>query len=80
MDLLAEEFLELKCNSVAKDDFEYVLVYSNISNVAMRISLLFLATFMYESGCSTLVSMKAKARNKLDCKTDMQYALSLTKP
>ena len=45
-----EELLELKCNSVAKDNFEtmplndswvkYVRVYRNIGNVDMRILVL----------------------------------------
>ena len=52
--------MELKCSSVAKDDFEkmplnafwakYVRRYKNIGNIAMRILLLFSATCMYESG------------------------------
>ena len=51
-----EEFLELKCNSDAKDNFETtpltdfwardcVCVYRNIGNVAMRILLSFSAIY-----------------------------------
>ena len=74
---ILEKFLELKCNSVSKGDFEtmtlndfwarYVHVYKNIGTVAMGILLPFSATYMYESSSSKLVSLKTKARNKRDC-------------
>ena len=59
---------------------KYVRVHRGIGNVAMRILLLFSATYMCERGISELVGMKARARNQLDCKTDMRCALSSTKP
>ena len=56
---MQEKFLELKCNSVARYDFEamplddflpkYVHVYRNIGNVAKRILLSFSATYMCET-------------------------------
>ena len=89
-DEIQEEFLEMKCNSVAKDDFEamplndfwakYVHVYINLGNVAMRTLLPFSATYLCESGFSALACMKTQARNKLDCQSDMRCALSSTKP
>jgi hypothetical protein len=89
-DDLQEEFLEMKCNSTAKDDFEsmplndfwvkYVGVYNNVGNVALRILTPFSATYLCESGFSALVSVKTKARNKLDCEADLRCALSSTKP
>lgn len=89
-DDLQEEFLEMKYNSTAKDDFEnmpldnfwakYVRVYTKVGNVALRVLLPFSSTYLCESGFSTLVSIKTKARNKLICEADLRCALSHTKP
>ena len=35
---------------------------------------------IYVSGLSTLVSVKTKSRNKLECEADLRCALSSTKP
>ena len=58
---------------------KYARVCSNIGNVAMLILLLFSATYTRESGFSTLVSVKTKARNlivkpTLYCEADMRCA------
>ena len=89
-DKIQEEFLELKCDSVAKDVFKtlplndswakQVHVFRNIGNIAMRILLPFSATYMCERRFSALVSVKTRARNKLDCEADIPCALSSTKP
>ena len=54
-DKMQEEFLEMKCISVAKDNFEtvsfndfwikYVRVHSNVNNVAMSVLLPFSVTY-----------------------------------
>ena len=87
---LHEEFLEMKCNSNAKDDFEampfnnfwakYLHIYKNVGSVAIRTLLPFSSTYLCESGFSALVSMKTKFRNKLECEADLRCALSSTKP
>ena len=89
-DNLQEEFLEMKCNTTANDDFEamslndfwtkYLPVYKNMGSVAIRTLLPFSSTYLCESGFSTLVSVKTKSRNKLACKADLRCALSSTKP
>ena len=50
--------------------------YRNIGNVALYILLTFLPTYMCESGFSALVSVKTKARNKVDCEADIHCTLS----
>ena len=87
---LQEEFLEMKCNSTAKDDFEamslnsfwakYLHIYKNVGSVAIRTLLPFSSTYLCESELSALVSMKTKFRNKLECEADLRCALSSTKP
>ena len=89
-DNLQEEFIEMKCNSIAKDDFEvmplnefwakYMHIYKNVGSAALQTLLPFLSTYLCESGFSTLVNVKTKCRNKLDCEADMRCALSSTKP
>ena len=89
-DNLQEEFLEMKCNCTAKDDFEvmslselwakYLNIYKNVGSTALQILLLFLSTYLCESGFSTLINLKTKCRSKLDCEADMRCALSSTKP
>ena len=87
---LQEEFLEMKCNSTAKDDFEtmslndywakYLRIYKNVRSVAIRTLLPFSSTYLCESGFSALVSTKTKCRNKLEYEADLRCSLSSTKP
>lgn len=89
-DNLQEEFLELKCNSTAKDDFKampltkfwakYVHIYKSVGDVAIRTLLPFSSTYLCENGFSTLVNIKTKRRNKLECEADLRCALSATNP
>ena len=89
-DDLQEEFVEMKCNSVAKDDFEamsltdfwtkYVHIYKSVGSVALRTFLPFSSTYLCESGFSALVNIKTKHRNKLNCEADLRCVLSATKP
>jgi hypothetical protein len=89
-DDLQEEFLEMKHNSSAADDFDamslsdywtkYVRVYPNVAEVALRVILPFSTSYLCESGFSTLVTLKTKQRNKLDVENDLRCALSATKP
>ena len=84
-DNLQEGFLELKCNSTAKYNFEvmplndfrpkYIHIYKNVGSEALWILLLFLSTYVCKSEFSTLVNVKTKYQIKLDCKADMRYAL-----
>lgn len=87
---LQEEFLELKFNSVAKDDFtciglekfwiKYLSVYKKISQVVLPVIVPFSSTYLCEIGFSALVGIKTKQRNKLDVESDLRCALSQTPP
>lgn len=87
---LQEEFLELKFNSVAKDDFtciglekfwiKYLPVYKKISQVVLPVIVPFSSTYLCEIGFSALVGIKTKQRNKLDVESDLRCALSQTPP
>ena len=67
---LQGEFLEIKCNSSAKDDFEamslndfwakYSRVYKNVVSVAVCVLLPFSSACLCESGFSALVSTVSK--------------------
>ena len=60
---LKEEFLEMKCSSTAKNNFEampltnfrekYVHIYKNVDAVAIRTILPFSSTYMSENGFSS---------------------------
>ncbi|XP_066978797.1 protein FAM200C-like [Macrobrachium rosenbergii] len=70
-----EEFLELKFNSTAEEDFKeldletfwikYLFVYLLISRQALRILTMFGSTYLYEVAFSILVAVKPKYRNRL---------------
>ncbi|XP_076053603.1 zinc finger BED domain-containing protein 5-like [Oratosquilla oratoria] len=76
-----EEFLELKFDSTAKEDFKdmdletfwvkYLHVYPLISHQALRILTMFGSTYMCETAFSTLVSIKTKYRNRLNVEGDL---------
>ncbi|XP_076045277.1 zinc finger BED domain-containing protein 5-like [Oratosquilla oratoria] len=77
-----EEFLELKFDSTAKEDFKdmdletfwvkYLHVYPLTSHQALRILTMFGSTYMCETAFSTLVSIKTKYRNRLNVEGDLR--------
>ncbi|XP_076063460.1 protein FAM200C-like [Oratosquilla oratoria] len=85
-----EEFLELKFDSTAKEDFKdmdletfwvkYLHVYPLTSHQALRILTMFGSTYMCETAFSTLVSIKTKYRNRLNVEGDLRCALSSIRP
>uniref|UniRef100_UPI00358FE70F protein FAM200C-like n=1 Tax=Myxine glutinosa TaxID=7769 RepID=UPI00358FE70F len=89
-DEVQEEFLELKFNSSAEDDFEildletfwvkYLPVYPLISLQAVRILTMFGSTYLCEAAFSALVAVKTKYRSKLNVEGDLRCALSGTRP
>uniref|UniRef100_UPI00358EA1AE protein FAM200C-like n=1 Tax=Myxine glutinosa TaxID=7769 RepID=UPI00358EA1AE len=89
-DGVQEEFLELKFNSSAEDDFEildletfwvkYLPVYPLISLQAVRILTMFGSTYLCEAAFSALVAVKTKYRSKLNVEGDLRCALSGTRP
>ena len=85
-----EEFLELKFNSTAKDNFKELEleafwlkclpVYPLISTQALRVLVMFGSTYLCEAAFSSLVAIKTKYRNKLEVEGDLRCALSGIKP
>ncbi|XP_068214344.1 protein FAM200C-like [Palaemon carinicauda] len=79
---IQEEFLELKFNSTAKDEFndldletlwiKYHSVYPLISHQALRVLTIFGSTYLCETAFSTLTAIKTKYRNRLDVEDDLQ--------
>ncbi|XP_068243831.1 protein FAM200C-like [Palaemon carinicauda] len=78
---IQEEFLELKFNSTAKDEFndfdletfwiKYHSVYPLISHQALRVLTMFGSTYLCETAFSTLTAIKTKYRNRLDVEDDL---------
>ncbi|XP_014778748.1 zinc finger BED domain-containing protein 5 [Octopus bimaculoides] len=85
LDEVQEEFLELKFNSPAKEDFKeldlemfwikYLPVYPLISHQVLRILAMFGSTYLCEAAFSTLVAVKTKYRNRLTVERDLRCAL-----
>uniref|UniRef100_A0A8D8RKV1 Protein ZBED8 n=1 Tax=Cacopsylla melanoneura TaxID=428564 RepID=A0A8D8RKV1_9HEMI len=78
----------MKNNSFSKDKFlQKSLIefwcsvretYPNLANMALKILVPFVSTYLCEAGFSTLVNIKTKSRNRLDVRHDMRLALSKT--
>lgn len=90
---IQEEFLELINNTAAKEEFQEQQQFSNsnwwakilsafpkTSKFALKVLIPFSSTYLCESGFSTLLVIKSKARNRLDAEDDMRCALSHTNP
>ena len=54
--------------------------YPILSMAALRVIIPFASTYLCESGFSTLVHIKSKARNQLNVEDDMRLAISKTQP
>ena len=89
-DSLQDEFLERKADSFARDLFNQKSIteflpltcnfYPKVAKKAIQDILLFVSTYLCESGFSTLLQMKTKQRNRLDVENDLRCALSNTFP
>ncbi|XP_076038217.1 protein FAM200C-like [Oratosquilla oratoria] len=87
---IQEEFLELKFNSTAQDDFgdldleafwvKYLPVYPLTSHHALRVLTMFGSTYLCEAAFSMLVAIKTKYRNRLNVEGDLRCALSSIQP
>lgn len=85
-----EEFLELKFNFTAKEDFEemeletfwfnYLHVYPLIATRALRILTIFGSTYLCEAAFSALVAIKTKSRNRMRVEADLLCTLTEVKP
>ena len=89
-DFIQEEFLDMKINSSAKDDFnsltleyfwvKYSPIYQNVSGLASRVIVRFSSTYLCEAGFSTLVFIKNKYHNRMGVENDLRCALSEKSP
>ncbi|XP_014782719.1 SCAN domain-containing protein 3 [Octopus bimaculoides] len=85
LDEVQEEFLELKFNSPAKEDFKeldletfwikYLPLYPLILHQAHWILAMFGSTYLCEAAFSTLIADKTKYRNRLNVERDLHCAL-----
>lgn len=83
---LQEEFLELIYDSSAKDVFRdrnledfWICMhgcYPRLSSNAFKILIPFSSTYLCESGFSSLLAIKSKARNRLNVESDLRCSLS----
>ncbi|XP_025420883.1 zinc finger BED domain-containing protein 5-like [Sipha flava] len=84
------QFLGLRENNTQKIDFENTQLatfwrkiggeYPLLSEKALKILIPFSTTYRCESGFSTMVTMKTKARNRLNLEHDLRCALAETEP
>ena len=89
-DDLQDELIDLRNDSACKDMFDNLsicefwarvcVLYPSVAKVCMKVLLPFSSTYLCESGFSTLLNMKTKARNRLDAEDGMRCALSSTSP
>ena len=87
---IQEEFLELVHDSFSKDEFQILslsdfwakmyLVYPIVSKQALKNIVPFSSTYLCESGFSSLLAIKTKARNKLEVEDDLRCSISFTAP
>ena len=85
-----DEILDLKFDSDAKISFGTMSIaefwptmttsYPKVAKIALHKLMPFVATYLCESGFSILLTIKSKARNRLQVQSDLRCALSKTKP
>ena len=85
-----EEFVDMVNDSTAKDAFAMKSMedfwcgmkdsYPQLTDIAIKVLLPFASTYLCESGFSTLLAIKCKARNKLQVEDDLRCALATTAP
>ena len=54
--------------------------YPNVALLSLRVLVPFASTYLCESGFSTVLQIKTKARSRLDVQDDMRLALTQTRP
>lgn len=89
-DEIQDEFIDLQNDSSARNLFNEKLLtqfwcamyksYPNVTMLAFRVLIPFASTYLCESGFSTLLHIKTKARNRLNVEDDMRLALTNTQP
>ena len=86
---MQDEFTELRNDSTAHDLLQEktltelwcaAAAYPNVVLLSLWVLVPFASTYLCESGFSTLLQIKTKARNRLDVQNDRRLALTQTKP
>ena len=87
---MQDEFIELRNHSTARDrlqektltEFRCAMRYSYpyVALLSLQVLVPLASTYLCESGFSTLLQIKTKARNRLGVQDDMRLALPLIKP
>ena len=85
-----EKFIELIHDSTAKNVFQSNSLFSfccsvmklfpKISDLTIRVLLLFISTYLCKNGFSTLLTINTKSRSKLSVEDDLQCALAAIEP
>ena len=84
-----DELIDLQSSATLREEFEKVGVdfwvkladsFPLLTQRAFQVLVPFVTTYLCESGFSSLVAMKTKARNRLKADDDMRVALSSTAP
>ncbi|RYE17860.1 MAG: hypothetical protein EOP45_15050 [Sphingobacteriaceae bacterium] len=90
-DEIQEEVIELQNDRSCKESFDSDIsleefwckrakAYPTLRDIAIRFLVQFSTTHLCEQGFSSLVVVKTKQRNRLDCRSDMRIALSQLEP
>jgi hypothetical protein len=89
-DMQKEDLIDLQNKALLKQGFSnqnldefwcsQIAAHPVLAKKALSALIPFATTYLCESGFSTLVSVKTKARNRLDARHDMCLALSKTVP
>ena len=90
MNVAQEELITLATDSGAKDLFQHVSLshvwcgvmksYPRICDIALKRLMPFPSTYLCESAFSTILTIKSKARNRLQLEPDIRCCLSSTQP
>jgi hypothetical protein len=82
IDLQSKALLKQGFSNQNLDEVWYsqIAAYPVLAKKALSALMPFATSYLCESGFSILVSMKTKARNRLDARHDMRLALSKTVP
>jgi hypothetical protein len=89
-DIQKDDLIDLQSKALLKQGFfnqnidefrcSQIAAYPVLAKKALEVLIPFATTYLCESGFSTLVRLKTKARNRLDAEHDMRLALSTTVP
>ncbi|CAM1328316.1 ZBED8 (predicted) [Pycnogonum litorale] len=89
-DEMKEDLVEMKASNKIKMEFDSMQLdtfwcaqlntFLQLAERALEILVPFATTYLCETGFSTLVHIKTKARNRLDASDDMRVAISKKEP